>query len=293
MELCLGTVQFGMQYGIASTGRPDYKQAEKMLEYAASHGIKTIDTASAYGEAEKIVGDFIKGADRKKIEIITKIRPGALYNIAPKDYYGTLKENLKSSLKNLNTDYVDGCLFHNAEYADNEEALAALARLKKDRLVKKTGISTYLPSEFASAISSPHVDLIQVPYNLLDTRLDGLLKKATQEIHARSVFLQGLLLMDPDDLPRELWDAKPYLQRIDAFCEYYDVTRMQVMLNFIKTQPKIDKLVFGVDNIEQLKQVEENFQTEVSPVALRELVEEFAVIDEKIIMPNLWHGEYK
>jgi aryl-alcohol dehydrogenase-like predicted oxidoreductase len=265
-----------------------------MLKYAAEHGIMAIDTASAYGEAEKIVGQFVKNAGRKKLEIITKIRPGALYSVQPDKYCNTLKQNVKNSLANLNVDCVDGCLFHNAEYAGNSAALEALARLKRDRLVKKTGISVYTPAEFAAAMDSPHVDIIQIPYNLMDTRLDGLLARTDKEIHARSIFLQGLLLMDEDDVPKGLWEAKPYLRRIDSFCEYYGLTRMQAMVNFIKTQPKIDKIVFGVDNMEQLKQVEDAFRhTTADPVALRELSDEFTVLDEKMIMPNLWRVEYR
>ncbi len=293
MELCLGTVQFGMQYGIASKGRPAQAEAEKMLQYAISHGIGAIDTASAYGEAEKILGGFLKHADRSKLQIVTKIRPGALYSVAPENYYKTLKQNLQSSLSNLHINYVDGCLFHNAEYAANEAALEALARLKKDKLVKKTGISTYLPSEFDHAAASPHVDIIQIPYNLLDTRLNTRLLSCDKEIHARSVFLQGLLLMDEAEVPQKLRDARPIIQRLDSFCEYNRVTRTQALLNFVKTQPKIEKLVFGADNLAQLKQIITDFSVDVDQTALLELAEEFSMTDERIIMPNLWQGEYK
>ena len=298
MELCLGTVQFGMQYGVASAGRPGYDEVERMLRYAADHGITAIDTASAYGEAENFVGRFLKRSDRKKLEVITKIRPGALYNVQPDKYYNALKQNVKNSLANLNTDYLDVCLFHNAEYAENEAALEALAGLKHEKLIRKTGISIYTPSEFTAASGSPHVDVIQIPYNLLDTRLDGPLKRTDKEIHARSIFLQGLLLMAADDLPKELWDAKPYLQRIDSYCEYYGLTRMQVLVNFVKIQPKINKIVFGVDNIDQLQQVAEAFQNTAGDPprlhdTLRELADEFTITDERIIMPNLWRVEYK
>lgn len=293
MELCLGTVQFGMQYGIASKGRPDYNQAEKMLEYAFEHRIRTIDTAGAYGEAEQIVGDFLANIGRGEVNIITKIRPGILYNVEPGNYYQALKDALKGSLRNLRTNYVDGCLFHNAEYALNEEALAALNKLKKDRMVKKTGISIYLPREFSAAIASPFVDIIQIPYNILDTRLDGLLKKTNQEIFARSAFLQGLLLMNLEDVPPALADIKPYILRIDSFCDYHGYTRLSLLLNFLKSQPKIDKLVFGVDNIDQLKEIIDAYNAPVDLTAVRELTYEFAGIDERIISPNLWHGEYK
>lgn len=293
MELCLGTVQFGMQYGISSSGRPQPAEALKMLEYAANNDITTIDTASAYGEAEKIVGDFIERFGRENLQIVTKIRPGLLFNIEPKNYFKTIRQNLKDSLAILRLDNVDACIFHNAEYASNPEALEALAKLKKEGLAKKTGVSIYLPAEFEAAMQSPYVDLIQIPYNILDTRLDGLLKKAHQEIHARSVFLQGLLLMDEQDVPQKLWDIKPYLHTLDAFGERNNVTRMQTLLGFVKLQTKISKIVFGVDNIEQIRQVKEAFDTQVDEAALRDLADEFSVVEERLIMPSLWHGEYK
>lgn len=293
MELCLGTVQFGMQYGIASKGRPGYEDAEKMLEYAVANGITTIDTASAYGEAEKIVGGFLKHANRSSLRIITKIRPNALFSVEPSQYYHTLKQNIFDSLSNLNISYVDGCLFHNADYVNNEAALCALARLKEDGLVKKTGVSIYLPTEFESALASPAIDLIQIPYNILDTRLDPLLRQCEKEIHARSAFLQGLLLMDEAAVPRNLWNAKPYLHRFRSFCEYHHLTHTQAALAFVKTQPKISRLVFGVDNLAQLKQIKKDFSVSADAVALRELAEEFSGIEERIIMPNLWHVEYK
>lgn len=293
MELCLGTVQFGMQYGTTSLGSADNCGAEKMLTFAFENGIRSIDTAGAYGEAEKIVGAFISKIDRNEIEIISKIRPAILYNIEPKDYYTVLKEAVKGSLKNLRTNYVDACLFHNAEYAVNEAALEALDRLKKDRIVKKTGISVNLPREFTYASDSRYVDIIQIPYNILDTRLDGLLKKTEKQIYARSAFLQGLLLTASQEVPPPLADIKPYLLRIDSFCDYHGYTRLQLMLNFLKSQPKIDKLVFGVDNIEQIKEILEAFDAKVDLGAMRELTYEFAGIDERIISPNLWNAEYK
>jgi aryl-alcohol dehydrogenase-like predicted oxidoreductase len=282
-----------MQYGVSSAGRPDPAQALEMLEFAADNGITTIDTASAYGEAEKIVGEFISRTDRNKLQIVTKLRPGLLYNVEPGNYYRIIKQNMRDSLDTLGIGYVDACLFHNAEYAGDEAALEALANLKADRMAKKTGVSIYLPSEFDSAMRSPHVDIIQIPYNILDRRLDGLLKVARQEIHARSVFLQGLLLMDEQDVPRKLWDVKPYLHTLDAFCERSGGTRMRTLLGFVKLQNKIGKVVFGADSMEQIRQVREAFEAEADSAALLDLADEFTVVDDRIIMPNLWQGEYR
>ena len=293
MELCLGTVQFGMQYGVSSAGQPDMQDAVEMLEYAANNGISAIDTANAYGEAERIVGAFLAEHGREGVNVITKIRPGILYNADSESYYKILRQNLEESLATLGLKSVYGCLFHNSEYADDEAALKALARLKDDGLVQRVGISIYLPAEFRRAAKSPWVDIIQAPYNLMDTRLKKQMERTECEIHARSVFLQGLLLMDEKTVPQHLRDVIPYLQRLDYYCERNGFTRMQVLLNFVKLNENIHKVVFGVDNLEQLKQVIAAFNTEIDRQELIDLAEEFTAVDERLIRPNLWHVEYK
>ncbi len=290
MELCIGTIQIGMQFGAFAKSRVE---ADKMLEYALSHGIRSFNTANAYDELEKALAPFIKKADRKTLNIITRIRPGALFSVAPEDYYKTLKQNIKRSLSNLGVREADGCLFHNGEYAQDEAALEALARLKSDRLTKKTGISVSTPAQFDAVSHSPHVDIIQIPYNILDTRMDARLAKCKKEIHARNITLQGLLLLDESEVPRKLRDAQPIIHRLDSFCEFHGVSRLRVLLNFAKTQPRIGMVVFSPRDLTQLKQGIRDFEEDMDHTALRELADEFAMTAQHIVEPSLWQGEYR
>ncbi|MEF9989120.1 MAG: aldo/keto reductase [Christensenellaceae bacterium] len=287
MELCIGTVQFGLQYGIASAGRPSEKDAVDILSYATKNGVVTIDTARAYGDAEQCVGQFVQNVPREQFRIITKIQPNALDGVT--DYTSVLKQNIQQSLENLHVSYVDGCLFHNAAYVHNQKALRALHELKSDGFIKKSGISIYTPQEFEAALESPYVDLIQIPYNALDHRLDALLntKQARKkEIHARSAFLQGLMLMDT--VPPHLSAAAPLVQKIAAFCAENHLSRTAFALHYVKTQKSIDKLVFGVDNIMQLKQIIEEFQLNVNSCLIKEFAEQFADTPIEIVNPALW-----
>lgn len=285
MDLCLSTVSIAMKHGA--------DDAAALLEHAHELGIACVDTSGAYGDAEKIVGEYIFSSGKKPFEVIIKIRPGALLNVSPAEYYDAMKQHAASSLNNLKIRSADVCMFHNAEYIDNPEALRALARIKEEQLAKKIGIAITFPSEFAKADATPEYDIISIPYNILDTRLDGMLKHTNKEIHARGGFLNGMLMADADDIPPKLADIKPYLMRIDQFCEYHGVSRLSAVLGFIKTQPKIDRFIFSAENIPQLEEIAQNFYEDYNETALRELVEEFPNVAERVIMPNLWQGEYK
>lgn len=128
VELCLGTVQFGMDYGIRNQKKPPLEDCVKMLDYATKNGIDTIDTAFAYGTAEDVVGTFLKRKiiDRSKLFISSKFQPNVLDNITPKDYKKIIREHLEIQLKRLNVDYLDAYLFHSSRYAFNNEMLEAL-----------------------------------------------------------------------------------------------------------------------------------------------------------------------
>ena len=127
MKLCIGTVQFGMDYGINNQKRPTLDDSIKMLDYATQNGIDNIDTAFAYGSAEDVVGAFLnkKTITRDKLFIISKFKPNELDNVKPENYQKVIEENLEKSLKRLGTDYLDSYMLHSSRYAFNDEILEA------------------------------------------------------------------------------------------------------------------------------------------------------------------------
>lgn len=149
MELCLGTVQFGMDYGISGQKQPTVEQAVNMLDFATQNGINTIDTANAYGSAEDVVGCFLqkKTIARDKLWIISKFRPNLLDDTSEDKYYGIMKQNLEESLARLHLDYLDTYLLHSARYVYNDAIIETLNRLKKEGYARKVGVSVYEPEE--------------------------------------------------------------------------------------------------------------------------------------------------
>ena len=296
MKLCLGTVQFGMDYGICNQKMPSLEDSIKMLDFATQNGINNIDTAYAYGCAEDVVGEFIKRKtiSRDKLFIISKFKPNELDNVQVKDYKRVIEENLEKSLKRLNTDYLDSYILHSSRYAFNEEILKSLYEVKKQGKIRHCGVSVYYPDEAVACINSDYTDFIQLPFSIFDQRMDksGIFELAKEkhntQIHSRSAFIQGLILMDEKDVPDFLSDAKTIIQKIDKLCKEFNISRIKLAMLFIKQFNAISHLVFGVDSIEQLKENIEIFEQDFSSDIIRQIAKEFENIDANIVMPSLW-----
>lgn len=296
MRLCLGTVQFGLKYGVAGNTQPDLSSCVEMLEYVYQNGVNTFDTASAYGTAEEVLGEFIKrkGVKHSYIEIVSKTSPDLFKEENRGCWYSEAKKSVLESIKRLNIEYLDGFMLHNANIIYDEEVIEALDKLKKEGYVKKIGASVYKPDEAKKTFSYKDTDIIQIPYNIFDHRLDkdGFFKPQiieNKKIYARSAFLQGLLLMQINAIPTYLSEAVPIVKHFDELCKEYGTTRELVAINFVKSNKNIDYLVFGVDNLEQLKEFIEIFNTDVDRTIIKQIAKEFTQISDNILMPFLWN----
>lgn len=295
MELCLGTVQFGLDYGIIGQKKPSQEYAVQCLDYATQNGIRAIDTATAYGTAEQVTGAFLvkKTISRDKLFISTKLLPNILDECASEELGKAVRENLQHSLQTLHLDYVDAYLLHSARYAFRPDILAALAAVQKEGLARKVGVSVYEPEEAMACYASPYVDFIQAPYSIFDHRMkkSGALQQAAAggcEVHTRSAFIQGLILLKEDQVPPFLEKAKPIIRKINAICKQTGVSRIALAMSYVKRESAISHLVFGVDSLEQLKEDIILFQQDLSASLLAQMDSEFAGIDAEIVMPSLW-----
>ena len=297
MELCLGTVQFGMDYGISGQKQPTVEQAVEMLDYAVQNGINTIDTANAYGTAEDVVGAFLhkKTMPREKLWIISKFRPNLLDDVKEAEYYAVMKENLTNTLGRLGTDYLDTYLLHSARYVYNDAIINTLNRLKKEGYARKVGVSVYEVDEAKRCIEHDNVDFVQLPYSVFDQRMKNgglfdLAKKynGTTQIHSRSAFIQGLILMEENQVPDFLAKARPIVRKISKLCRKFGISRIALAMNYVKQEDSISHLVFGVDNLEQLKEDIEVFQQDLDKAIIHEISLEFCDIEADIVMPSLW-----
>lgn len=296
-KLTLGTVQFGLNYGINNPrGKPSRKKSLEMLNFAFEKGIRVFDTAYAYGEAEEILGEFSQSRNLgEKIKIITKLKPNIISESkSQKTVYDIIAGNLKKSLKKLKRDYVDGYLFHTPAYIRNKKLVDSLSRLKEQGLVKNIGVSVYEEKDAVYAAKLDNVDYIQVPYSIFDQRLDRtdffqLANKNGKTVFARSAFLQGLFFMSEEKIPSYLQKAKVYFKELDKIIVKYNLSRQQAALLFSLKNKNIDYVVFGVDNINQLKEdiniAEQNLDCEQ---CLKELNNKFINMEKNIIFPSLW-----
>jgi len=289
MKLMLGTVQFGQNYGVANTlGIIKEDSALKILSYASSVGIKWLDTAANYGTSEEIIGKI----SIREFDVVTKLP--AIHNEID-DVNKWVTEHFKSSVKKLNiSGEVGGILFHNPDdlfqkYGD--ELLMSVMNLKKQGLVRAIGVSIYNPNTLKNILNKFKPDIVQVPYNIFDQRIktSGWLQKLIDnniEIHARSVFLQGLLLMDPNNLPNYFINWKNLILKWYKYIATRNITPLEAALNFVYTEEGITKVVVGVDSLIQLKQIVNalnkcNFYNEFA---------QFASDDIRLIEPFRWES---
>lgn len=294
MKLCLGTVQLGMEYGIANDKKPNLTEAINILEYAFTNDINTFDTASAYGNAEEVLGEFLKNhqTDRKLLHIVTKTGTG-LDNKEKNTYISTLQENLSKSLSSLHTDYIDTYLFHTPAYAFDKEKLLALYSLKKNGLIKHCGISVYYPQEALAAIESGFIDFIQLPFNLFDHRFYNekiftLARERNIILHTRSTFLQGLFAMEQEKIPSFLALACPHLLELEKLCTENGLTKLELAMAFVKSFPEITNIIIGVNTLEQLKNNLQIYQKTIHKDLSKLILDRFNNLNEKIYLPTLW-----
>lgn len=295
MELCLGTVQFGLDYGIKGVKKPVAKEAEKCLDYAVQNGVTAFDTATAYGTAEEVLGNFLKKKTiaRDRLFISSKLLPNILDTVKQQDYRRVIRANLEKSLKVMHTDYIDAYLLHSARYAFCPEILDALADVKKEGLARTVGVSVYEPEEADACIAHEEMGIFQAPYSILDHRMkeSGIFEKASAAsciAAVRSVFIQGLVTLKENQVPAFLEKARPALCKIDKISGETGKTRIELAMGYVKKETGISYLVFGVDSIEQLSEDIKAFQKDLPQELYTEIEKECKGIDTDIVIPSLW-----
>lgn len=285
-RLALGTVQFGLSYGVANeSGQVSRNEASAILEKAWAAGIDTLDTAIAYGESEQRLGEI--GVDTW--HVVTKLPARSDTSTKVNDW---VQQSVECSLERLNVNRLHGLLLHLSQQLlepQGQELYAALLELKEKGYVEKIGVSIYNPEELDAICPHFKLDIVQAPFNILDRRLktSGWLKRLYQsgtEVHVRSVFLQGLLLMragqrqEKFDRWRSLWD------QWDRWLEEQELTPLQACLGFVLSQQEIERVIVGVDNQTQLQEILAAAEVEVP------LPPEFLKTDDlDLIIPSRWN----
>lgn len=289
-KLGLGTVQFGLDYGVSNKGgRTSLEEVQKIIGCAAESGIEVIDTAYLYGCSEEVLGEALPV--EHEFKIVTKTSK-VQSDIVTVEAVGRIADNFYESLARLRQNAVYGLMVHDADdllKGGAELLIDKLFELKKLGLVRKIGVSVYTQEQIEKILPLNFIDIIQVPVNVYDQRLirSGVLqelKKASIEIHARSAFLQGLLLMAPQNLPDYFNSIQEHHAAYFEFINNNNFTPFEAALNFICGVEEIDTVVCGINNLEQLKELVDLNIREISAAAYAE----FALCDKSIIDPVNW-----
>ncbi len=278
-KLILGTVQFGLDYGINnSIGKPTNKNIYKILDYAYENGIRTLDTAESYGNAHLIIGNYLKKNSKKKFKLISKLNSKQILN------KGKLKFHIINKLKEFNIEYIHGYMIHDFKnFIQNEYLLKELESIKREGFINIVGISLYENDEIVNVINNyNNFDFIQVPFNLLDneTRRGKVLKLAKKKnikIFSRSTFLQGLFFKQLNSFPSNLNPLKKYIKKIKNIQASSQTDINSIALNYCLSKKYIDKVLIGVESLSQLKKnlndINNNnldFKTEIDKMIVEE-----------------------
>jgi aryl-alcohol dehydrogenase-like predicted oxidoreductase len=288
VKLAIGTAQFGMTYGIANQlGQVTAADASAIIDLARSFGIDTIDTAVDYGASETTLGNV----GVKDSRIITKI-PSLGESTVNADL--VIRQHVLQSLNNLQIPKLDGLLLHRPDELLTPMGPAlwrALNAVKDEGLVQKVGYSIYSPSQLDTIYRLYPADIVQAPYNIIDRRIcsSGWLDTLNAdgvEVHVRSVFLQGLLLMDSHTRPKKFSEWSTLWASWERWLQQNGCSRLEATIMFALSNKNISRVVVGVDSVHQLNEIIEatkrNFDLTWPP--------ELSSGCERLINPANWNS---
>ncbi len=279
-KLILGTVQFGLNYGINNTqGKPAKENVFKILSYAYEKGIRYLDTAELYGDAHNLIGEYHRLNPDKKFGIITKF---------PHEFDGELDSKINLYLNQLNVNNLSAILFHSF---DSYKLHKSQVKCKLSG-VEKIGVSIYTNEQMNEVIDDVNVDIIQLPFNLLDNNnLRGeLLKKAKTNnkiVHTRSAFLQGLFFMKKDNPNTIRFELEKELEFISNLAIRNSTSIGTLALNYCLKQVNIDGVLIGVDSLDQLKENFSFLESQLSDSFLDD-IDSIKIDNIELLNPTLW-----
>jgi len=279
-KIILGSAQFGNKYGITNLEKTKIREIGKIISYSKTKGIKIIDTAQDYGKSEKILGKI----NTKDFKIITKIK------------FDKKKQNIEklilNSKKNLKKNKIYGVLFHSSKSLLGKYGIQLfdeIIKLKKRKLINKIGISIYSPNEFFELKKRGFkFDIIQIPLSIFDKRFlknDVLrkIKKTGSEIHARSIFLQGLLLQEKKDIPSQFKKWEKSWNNWNYFILKNKFKKTNACINFVLQNKYINKIIIGISSLKDIKEIFRNYKK----INIKKLNKDFTN-DIRLIDPRLW-----
>jgi|TARA_B110000879_G_C11178603_1_gene517246 hypothetical protein len=286
-KISVGTVQFGMEnYGILGTQQIQLEEIKSILDLLYTKGSRYIDTAPLYGDSEKNLGKAGVN-DWRVMSKMPPINPNNLFEIKK------ISSGVSKSLKNLSLKNAEGLFIHdpsNATHKNSGYIFDALFELKSKKIINNIGVSVYTPEELIHILDRFDVDMVQIPMNIFDQRFknEGLLDLLEQRginVHVRSVFLQGILLKNPLDLPAYFNTWKSSFEVFHNYCGEINVKPLQVILNQILNEEKIDKVILGFDSLQSVNEIIYEIDS-LKNISFNNHL--FSETDINLLEPRLW-----
>lgn len=292
----LGTVQLGMDYGLGEhTKKPPKEAAFALLDRAVACGVNTLDTANNYGDSEKTIGEWLRTKRQaERPYVITKIGP--FDQSSSTRLWDDIFRQAEKSLQTLDTSALDMLMVHAYEdYAQNPDVVAAaFSDLKKQGMIRRSALSAYSRHDY-KLLSESGFDAVQIPLNVFDWgQIESggiqLLADSHMAVFVRSVFLQGLVFLRPEEVDPRMDFCVPYLKKYLALCEEFELSPATLALSFALSVPGVTSAVLGCQTIEQL---EDNCALIDQTVMLTEeqmqrIHAAFHGIDPRVINPGCW-----
>jgi len=283
-KIILGTAQFGMDYGINNTtGKINKSKVFDILNYAFLNEIKELDTASSYGDSEKLIGEYLNSYPKQRFIITTKI---SNINVS-------LEKQVYNSLENLKIEKIDKLLFHSYDvYKHFVKEVKVFSQRFKGVLFDELGVSIYTNYEIENLINDPFINRIQSPFNILDnynkrgTYFEKLYLNG-KKVDVRSVFLQGIFFKNISNLPNNLNPLIKYLNLIRELSREFKIDINSIAFGYLNSFDLIDRIIFGVDSLEHIKINLKSFSTKL-PEELIKKINSIKVKEEKLLNPSKW-----
>jgi aryl-alcohol dehydrogenase-like predicted oxidoreductase len=300
--MTLGTVQLGMEYGVVNrTGKPRRSEAVAIVRQAIAHGATALDTARSYGDSEQILSEALSGAWGSRAEVVTKL--DTLASLPPDASADRVRAAIDQSVTNscsaLGTNRLTTLLLHRWLHHDawGGAAWRRLLELRDNGTIAKLGVSIYKPSEARAALQDSDIQHLQLPMNVLDSRwkaygIDRELARCPGVVvHARSVFLQGILLHSANRWPVWQSHAESCMQALDTLVHKLDRESVaDLCLAYIRSQPWVTSLVVGCETMPQLEQ---NLRLFCLPGLTAEQCEELErslpAVPDDLLNPSKWN----
>lgn len=286
-RLALGTVQFGLDYGINNTaGRPTDATVDDILRTAWTAGLTLLDTAAAYGDSESRLGAWLSepGNHRLPFQLVSKLAAAPAQQV---------HQQLQESLARLRQAHLYGVLFHDfTAFRQYPSAWQALQEARAEGIVQRIGVSLYHPQEAEWLLAEGlDIDLVQLPFSVLDQRFSSVLPRLQQhgvEVHARSAFLQGLLLREPAMLPKFFAPLASKIAQLRALAEQASIPLPALLLLFAAFAPGVSRAVIGVDTADNLRANLAAATFRQAAEQLRPTLQQLAEETTEFILPYTW-----